>query len=207
MLAALAAAFVVFWVFDVLDEEDVRAWLDPLGAFAAPAYVVIAALLGLALVPGPVLAATSGLLFGAAVGTIVTLASATLSAVLGVLIARRAAAGDLERLAGERLSALAELARRHGFEAVVVQRLAPGIPDAPATYLFGALRVGVAAVALGTVVGAAPRAFSYTAVGASLDDPGSPLAWAGVGGIVVTAIAGAWLARRTLRQRRPTPPG
>ena len=202
-LAALGvAAFVLFWVFDVVDEEDVQAWLDPLGASAAPAYVVVAALLGLALVPGPVLAATSGLLFGAAVGTVVTLCSATLGAVLGVLLARRAAAADVEQLSGERLTALADLARRHTFEAVVVQRLAPGIPDAPATYVFGALRVAVLPVALGTLVGSAPRAFSYTAIGASLDDPGSPLAWAGIGGAVVTAIAGAWLARRALTRER-----
>ena len=201
------AAFLAFWVFDVVDEDDVASWLDPLGAFAAPAYVVVSALLGLALVPGPILAATRGLLFGAGVGTVVTLASAVLSAVLGVLLARRAAAGDVERLSGDRAAALADLARRHSFEAVVVQRLAPGIPDAPATYVFGALRVAVVPVALGTLVGSAPRSFSYTAVGASLDDPGSALAWAGIAGIVVTAVAGAWLARRTLRRRPTTPRG
>jgi uncharacterized membrane protein YdjX (TVP38/TMEM64 family) len=85
---------------------------------------------------------------------------------------------------------------------VVIQRLAPGVPDAPATYVFGALRVSVAAIALGTLVGSAPRAFSYTAIGASLDDPGSPLAWAGIAGLVATALAGAWLVRRRLTGRR-----
>lgn len=208
VVAILAAAFAAFWIFDLLDADEIRDWLESLGWAAAPAYVVVAALLGLALVPGPVLAATSGLLFGAAVGTVVTLASATLSAVLGVLLGRRAAAEDIEALAGDRMTTLAAFARRHGFEAVTIQRLAPGIPDAPATYLFGALRLSIAQVALGTLVGAAPRAFSYTALGASLDDPGSPLAWIGLGGIVVSAIAGAALARRTFsaRSRPPTEP-
>ena len=56
VVAVLGGAFVAFWVFDVLDEEDVRSLVDPFGPLAAPAYVVVAALLGLAFVPGPLLA-------------------------------------------------------------------------------------------------------------------------------------------------------
>ena len=202
LLVLAASAFAVFAIFDVLDAEDVRGLLDPLGPFAAPAYVVVAAALALALVPGPILAGTSGLLFGAALGTAVTLCSAVLTAVLGVLLARRAAADDVEAVSGERLTAIASVARRHAFEAVVVARLAPGIPDTPVTYLFGAMRLAVAPVALGTLLGAAPRAFSYTAIGATLDDPGSPLQLAGIIGVVVTAIVGAAVARRFFTARR-----
>ena len=198
VVAVLGAAFLAFWVFDVVDEHDVRSLIEPFGPLAAPAYVVIAALLGLALVPGPLLAATSGLLFGTAVGTVVTLASAVLSAVLGLLIARRAAGPPPERF--ERLAALA---RRHGCVAVIVQRLVPGVPDAPANYVFGALGLRVWQIALGTLIGSAPRSFSYTSIGASLDDPGSPTAIAGVAGLVVTAIVGAELARRLLVRQRP----
>ena len=50
-------------------------------------------------------------------------------------------------------------------------------------------------IALGTVIGSAPRAFAYTSIGASLDDPGSPLALAGWAAVGVTGIAGAILAR------------
>ena len=197
VLAAGLAAFLAFWVFDVLDEEDVRSLIEPFGPLAAPAYVVIAALLGLAFVPGPLLAGTSGLLFGTAVGTIVTLSSAILSAVLGLLIARRAVGEPPERFAR-----LAELAQRRGTLAVIVQRLVPGVPDAPANYVFGALGLRVWQIALGTLIGSAPRSFSYTSIGASLDDPGSPAAIAGIVGLVVTAIVGAELARRLAVRRR-----
>ena len=172
--AVAVAAFLAFWVFDVIDEEDVRALVEPFGPLAAPAYVVIAAVLGAALIPGPLLAGASGLLFGAATGTVVTIASATLSAVISVLIARRATTAPPQRF--DRLAAFAQ---RRGFEAVVVQRLAPAVPDAPASYVFGWLRLPLWQVALGTVVGAAPRAFSYTTLGASLDEPDSPLAIVG----------------------------
>jgi uncharacterized membrane protein YdjX (TVP38/TMEM64 family) len=171
----------------------VRALVDPFGPLAAPAFVVIGAVLGAALIPGPLLAGASGLLFGAATGTVVTIASATLSAVLSVLIARRATVAPPPRL-----DRLAGFAQRRGFEAVVVQRLAPAVPDAPASYVFGWLRVPLWQVALGTVVGSAPRAFSYTSIGASLDEPDSPLAVVGVASLVLTALLGAALARRAL---------
>lgn len=180
-----------------------RGWVDPFGDLAAPAYVVISALLGAALVPGPILAGVSGLLFGAWVGTVVTIAASVLSAVLSLLTARRAAGRQFDAAAGPRLEALGALARRHALLAVVVQRLAPGVPDAPASYLFGLLGLTVGQIALGTAIGAAPRAFSYTAVGASLDDPGSGLAYVGLAGIVVTGLVGAELSRRLLRRRGP----
>ena len=194
----LLAAFAAFWIFDLVDEDDVRELVDSFGPLAAPAYVVIAAVLGAALVPGPLLAATSGVLFGAAVGTVVSLASSVLSALISLFLARRA--GPLP--ANERLDALAGLAREHGMTAVIVQRLAPGIPDAPASYAFGVLGLRAWQIALGTLIGSAPRAFSYTSIGASLDDPSSPLAVVGVAGAILTAIAGAVLARRFLTARR-----
>ena len=190
LAAALAAGFLAFWVFDLVSEDDVRGFIEPLGAFAAPAYVVVAAVLGSALVPGPLLAGVSGLLFGAALGTVVTIASATLSAIIALTIGRGAAQDTFHD------KRLARFAERHGLLAVIVARLAPGLPDAPASYAFGATRIGIWHITLGTVIGTAPRAFSYTSIGASLDDPGSALALAGFAGIVVTGVAGALIARR-----------
>lgn len=182
-----------------------RGWIEPFGPFAAPAYVVLSALLGAALVPGPVLAAVSGILFGAVVGTVVTISATVLSAVLALLVARHGAGRQFAEVSGPRLQALAALAERHGVWAVVVQRLAPGVPDAPASYAFGLLGLRVWQIALGTAIGAAPRAFSYTAVGASLDDPGSALAWAGLAGVVLTGVAGALIGGRLLTRRGTGP--
>ncbi len=169
--------------------------------FAAPVFVVVSALLGAAFVPGPILAATSGLLFGAFWGTVVTLSSAVASAVLALLLARRAVGGEPYEPGNARLRALAALARRRGFEAVVVQRLVPGMPDAPASYVFGTIGISVLHMALGTLVGAAPRAFSYTSIGASLDDPDSALAIVAVVGLVITGVVGAVLGRRLVMRR------
>ena len=81
-------------------------------------------------------------------------------------------------------------------------RLVPGPPDAPVSYLFGLLGLRVWQIALGTAIGAAPRALSYTAIGASLDDDGSLLAYAGIGGVVLTALLGAAALQVLLRTRK-----
>jgi uncharacterized membrane protein YdjX (TVP38/TMEM64 family) len=190
LVAALVAAFLAFWVFDLVDQDDVENFVDDFGASAGPAYVVVAALLGAALVPGPLLAAGSGVLFGAAWGSIVTITSAVLSAVIALRIGR--ATGEPHA----RLERLAALAERHGTLAVIFQRLVPGMPDAPASYAFGVLKVRTWQIALGTLVGSAPRSFSYTSIGASLDDPGSTLAIVGWAGVVITGLVGAGLALR-----------
>jgi len=203
LAAALAAAFVAFWLLDLVDSRDVRDAVEPFGAFAAVAYVLVAAALGAALVPGPVLAAGSGVLFGALLGTLVTLASAVLGSVIAVLTARRTAGDAFHEVSGERMQALAAFAERHAVAGVVVARLAPVLPDAPVSYLFGVLGLRAWQVALGTAIGAAPRAASYTSIGASLDDPGSPLAWVGIAGVVATGVVGALLVRRMVRRSPP----
>jgi len=190
LATALVAAFLAFWIFDVVDQDDGEHFVDGFGALAGPAYVVVAALLGAALVPGPLLAGASGVLFGAAWGTVITIASATLSAVIALHVGRATKAQPA------RLDRLAALTERHGTLAVIFQRLLPGMPDAPASYAFGVLRVHTWQIALGTLIGTAPRSFSYTSIGASLDDPGSPLAIAGYVGVVVTGLIGAGLAAR-----------
>ena len=203
LAGALLAAFVAFWLLDLVDRDDVRALVDPFGWAAPVAYVLVSSALGAALVPGPVLAAASGLLFGAAVGTVVSIAGSVVTSLVALVVARHAAADAFATISGARLQALSRLAHRHGLTAVIVARLAPVLPDAPVSYLFGVMRMRAWIVALGTAIGAAPRAFSYTSIGASLDDPGSPLAVAGIAGVVLTGVVGAVLARRLLKDRPP----
>lgn len=202
LLSSLVAAFVVFWVGGVLSEARVREWVDAFGAAAPPAYVVISALLGLALVPGPLLAGVSGLLFGAVVGTAVTLCASVGSAVLALMLARRVGRAGMEEVSGPRLERVADGLERHGLVAVIVQRLAPGVPDAPASYAAGLLKVRPWQIALGTLIGAAPRGFSYTALGSTVDDPTSPLGLVALGLLVLTGVAGLALAGRGLARAR-----
>lgn len=202
LFAGLLVAFSIFWFGDVVTQERIRSWIDSFG-FAAPlAYVILSALLGMMLVPGPVLAGASGLLFGAILGFFVTLSAAILGAVGSLLVARRMGMAGVERMSGERMARVSEALRRHGLPAVIAQRLAPGVPDGPASYAAGMVGLAAWQIALGTAVGSAPRAFSYTALGSTLDDPTSPIGIVAIVLLILTGIVGALVAGRWLIRAR-----
>ena len=104
-----------------------------------------------------------------------------------------------ERGIAGRDAALATSVRRHGTLAVVAQRLAPVAPDGPFNYAFGVAGVTAWPLVLGTLIGSAPRAFAYTALGGSLGDLRSPAAIVALVVLVGMALAGAVLLRRDLR--------
>jgi uncharacterized membrane protein YdjX (TVP38/TMEM64 family) len=202
LVAALTLLFVLFLVGDVLDPERIRAWIEPAG-FAAPlAYVVIAGVLGVVLVPGAALAAAAGLLFGPVAGALVSLPSAVLSAVLSRGASARAGGASLDAISGERLGAITSFARRHGFSAVVVQRLLPVLPDGPFSHAFGVAGVRTRDVALGTLVASGPRAFSYALLGANADDLTGPDALIAIAINAATGLTGVVLAALVLRRER-----
>lgn len=198
-VASLATAVVIVFVFVAssgsLSSDRVRDAVDPLGAAAVPAFIIVSALLTCALFPGPLLAGASGLLFGAALGTPVAITAATLGAVLAFGIARCVAHDAIETLAGKRLAPLQEWIERRGFWAVLYARIAPGVPYSLVNYAAGATRLALPAFAAATAIGAAPRAFAYTALGGSLDDLASPEAIIALVALVVMALAGVVLLR------------
>lgn len=203
-LTALSLTLVALGVVTLLvlplSRAGVTAVIEPFGAAAPVAYVVIAAALGAAFVPGPLLAAASGALFGTWEGFVVSVTSSVLSAVLSALVSRHAGRSSLEGVSGAKATALIALARRRGLLVVILQRVLPGVPDAPFSYAFGAIGLGLPAVALGTAVGSGPRAFAYTALGdAAVTGNGTQAVVALAFGVVISIagfVAGAVVVRR-----------
>jgi uncharacterized membrane protein YdjX (TVP38/TMEM64 family) len=190
----LIALFAVFWILRPISKGDVRDVVEPFGWAAAPVFIVLAGLLGAALVPGPLLAGASGLLFGTLSGFVVTLSAAVVSALIGAAIGARAA-----RQSPVRDTSVAVSVRRHPTGAVVLQRLLPVVPDGPFNYAFGVAGIPALPLVVGTLIGSSPRAFAYTALGDSLDDPWSPLVLVAAGVVIVTSTVGAFLAVRLRR--------
>jgi uncharacterized membrane protein YdjX (TVP38/TMEM64 family) len=202
LVGALSLLFLLFLVGDVLDPDRIRAWIDPAGVAAPLAYVVVGGVLGAVLVPGAALAAAAGLLFGPVAGALVSLPSAVLTAVLARGASARAGGSSLDAISGERLGAITAFARRHGFSAVVVQRLLPVIPDGPFSHAFGLAGVRTRDVALGTLVASGPRAFSYALLGANADDLTGPKALIAIAINVATGLTGLVLAAVVVRRER-----
>jgi uncharacterized membrane protein YdjX (TVP38/TMEM64 family) len=136
-------------------------------------------------------------------GLFVTLGATVGTAVITCLIGRRAGRDSARALLGaDRADRLDQLIERRGLWAVVGQRFIPGISDALASYAFGAFGIPLWQIAVGAFIGSVPRAFVYTALGASISDLSSPLAYAAIAVWCVTAIIGAFATHRGYRHWR-----
>jgi uncharacterized membrane protein YdjX (TVP38/TMEM64 family) len=199
-VAFLLGLFYLVAVTRIVDVDDVRRAVSATGPAAPLTYAVVSALLGAIFVPGPILAAGSGVLFGPVLGTFVTLFSAVGTACITSLIGRRAGRDSARALLGtDRANRLDDQVQRRGLWAVVGQRFVPGISDALASYAFGAFGVPLWQMAVGAFIGSAPRAFVYTALGASIGDLSAPLAYTAIAVWCVTAVIGAFAAHRGWR--------
>jgi len=172
------------------------------GVLAPLAFVVVSSLLTVAMFPGPLLSAASGLLFGTALGTPLSIVAATLGASLAFSVARRFGAGAVDTLSGRRVRVAQDFVAQRGFLSVLYARILPGIPYSVVNYAAGLTRVRLATFALATAIGCAPRAFAYTALGGNLGDLGSPAAIVAYAVLVVMGVAGALVAARDLATRR-----
>lgn len=205
--AFLAVLFYLFTVNRAVDVDEVRGVVAATGPAAPLTYVVASALLGALFVPGPILAAGSGVLFGPVLGTVVTLGSTVGTAAVASIVGRRAGRESARGLLGaQRADRIDALIERRGLWAVVAQRFVPGISDALASYAFGAFGVPLWQMVVGALIGSLPRAFVYTALGAAIGDPSSPLMYTAIAVWCVTAVIGAFAARQGYRRWRGTRP-
>ena len=179
---------------------DVRDWVDSIGPLAPLLFIAVSAALTPLMFPGPLLAGASGLLFGTALGFPVTLTSAVLGAALAFVIARYVAGDAVEQLAGPRLQSLESLVSRRGFLSVLYARITPGVPYTLVNYAAGLTRIPLVVFAAATALGAAPRAFAYTALGGSLGNLRSPEAAVAVAVLVLMGSIGLALLYRERRR-------
>jgi len=201
--AFLLTLFYLVAVRRVIDIEAVRDAIARFGPVAPLVYIPIAAVLAAIFVPGPLLAAGSGFLFGPVLGTFVTLGSTVLTATIAALVGRRAGRDSARALIGAQWADRIDTQiQRRGLWAVVGQRFVPGVSDALASYTFGAFGLPLWQMAAGAAIGSVPRAFVYTALGASISDLNSPLAYVAIGIWCLTAIIGAFAAHRGYRTWR-----
>ena len=199
----LLGMFYLVALARVIDVEEMRRAVSATGPAAPLTYVVVSAVLGALFVPGSILATGSGMLFGPILGIFVTLGAAVGTAVVASRVGRRAGRDSARALLGaKRADSIDTLIERRGLWAVVGQRFIPGISDALASYAFGAFGVPLWQMAIGSFIGSAPRAFAYTALGASIGNRSPALAYAAIAVWCVSAIVGAFAARRGYQRWR-----
>lgn len=181
--------------------SEARDWGEGLGGLATIAYVPLFTVVNF-VVPWGILAGAAGLLFGTAVGTPLALAGVTCAALAQMAVSRRLAGEHAGALLPERTRAIERFIERNGIVAVMESRIVPLLPYGAINYAAGLTRLRYREMALGTVVGGAPKVFGYVALGGSLTDLGSPEAKVAVAVIGVLAVAGALLVRKQVLAER-----
>jgi uncharacterized membrane protein YdjX (TVP38/TMEM64 family) len=197
-VSVIAVAFGVAVITGSLPSpEEVRDWAENLGDLAYLAAVPLFVLANFVIAWG-ILAGAAGLLFGTTAGTPIALAGVTAAALTQMFVSRRLAAGHHGSLLPKRTRAVEEFLTRHGTVAVMETRIVPLLPYGLVNFSAGLTTLRFREMALGTLVGAAPKVFAYTALGGSITDLGSPEGIVAVGLLVALALAGALLVRHRL---------
>jgi uncharacterized membrane protein YdjX (TVP38/TMEM64 family) len=196
VVAFVATCITVLALTGSVSVDRVRDVAEGHGVLGPLLFIVVSSVLTVAFFPGPILAGASGLVFGTALGFPVSLASAVLGASLAFAVSRWWAHDAVVAVAGPRVTAFQEFVGRRGFLAVLYARLAPGVPYNAVNYAAGLTPVRLPVFAAATAIGAAPRAFAYTALGGQVGDFGS---WQTVVALVVLvgmALVGLVVAAR-----------
>lgn len=201
-LALVAATAVALWAQP--SAAEIEELFNGGGMLGPVLYAVAYALLTVAFVPGLPLTLAAGALYGVAGGAAVTMAGAGAGAMGAFLVGRHSARGAVERATGERLAALEQRLGGKGFYALLALRLLPVVPFNALNYAAGASPIGARDYALATIVGIAPGVLAYTALGAGIDDPVSPLFVGAAALAIALAVAARALSRRL---GVDTPPG
>ena len=194
----MVAAFALVAGAGDLSSERVRAWVDEAGVWAPVAFVVVSASLTVAFFPGPLLAGASGLLFGTAVGFPLSLAAVVAASMVQMAISRHLAGGHHGALLPERTKSIEQFLTEHGAVAVMQSRIVPVLPWGVVNYSAGLTRLSYLSLAVGTLIGGAPKVFAYTALGGSLSNLGSPEAIVAIALLVVLALGGVLFVRRQI---------
>ncbi len=196
---------------NIPSSDEARDFVDDIGALGPLLYVPLFVLVNFA-VAWPILAGAAGLLFGTAVGTPLALLGVTAAALTQMAIARRLAGEHRGRLLPQRTRAVETFLTENGTLAVMESRIVPVLPYGVVNYSAGLTHLSYTAMTVGTLIGAAPKVFVYTALGGSLDDLTSPEALVALVLWALLALAGAVLLWRQtggnpLRRGGPgTPP-
>jgi uncharacterized membrane protein YdjX (TVP38/TMEM64 family) len=181
--------------------DEVRDYGESLGIAALLAFIPLFVLVNF-LITWPILAGAAGLLFGTLAGTPLALAGLTAAALTQMWLARRLAAGHHGNLLPQRTKAIEDFLTRNGALAVMESRVLPLLPYGIVNYSAGLTKLRFRDMTLGTLVGAAPKVFAYTALGGSLGNLTSPEAISAVALIIVLGLIGIYIARREILLER-----
>lgn len=144
LISIIIIFFVSAQVFGIGEKlGGLREWIEGLGKLGPLAFIVLYIIATIAAIPGSVITAAAGALFGPITGTICVSVASTAGAAFSFLIARYVARESIEHWLSdnEKFSKLDALTEKHGAIIVAITRLVPIFPFNLLNYGFGLTKV------------------------------------------------------------------
>jgi uncharacterized membrane protein YdjX (TVP38/TMEM64 family) len=193
---------------DVVSQAQLRRWLAPLGQLAPLAFIGFLAVRPLTLLPGQVLCALGGLLFGVVWGTVYAMVGSALSFALVHFLSKRLGGKRLMRkVAGHRYEALRGATRRHDFKFMALATLSPIVPTDVVIAAAACSGARFYAAGAGLLVGTLPGTVLTAQFGSALGQGKTILTIVSAGALVVSLVLGVIVGRQIARDVRDGPPG
>jgi len=203
IVAAVAAAgYLTLLLTGQFSVSHARELGDRGGVLAPMVFVLISASLTLVSFPAALLAGASGLLFGTAEGFVLSLTAATLGGTMAHQVGRHAAGQLFVNPREGRVGTIVSRLKERSFMSVLYARILPGLPFTMVSYAAGIAAVPLRAFVPATVLGAAPRAYAYTALGGHLGNLRDPQALVAFGILIALALGSLVIARIQRRRGR-----
>ena len=186
-------------LMDGVTLEALRAALDRWGRLAPVVYVAAVVIEVLvAPIPGTLLYAPAGALFGGLLGGTLSLIGNTLGAAIACGVGSALGEGALaRRMDGTKLAAYRTAIQERGIWVVLLLRINPLTSSDLVSYMAGAVGVPIWRVALGTFIGMAPLCYAQSYLAEQIFDvlPGAVYVLVGAGILYVLALI-IWLTRK-----------
>jgi uncharacterized membrane protein YdjX (TVP38/TMEM64 family) len=203
------------WLGTLVPMRGLLEWVRGTGPWGPVAFVAVYVAATVAFVPGSVLAASSGALFGFAQGCLLAFLGGNLGALAAFLVARALGRKRIEKRVSHlgRVEDLDEAVGRHGVRVNLLLRFSHA-PTNALNYMFGLTRISVGQFVLGNVLGFLPGmafvvyagSLAGTALGVrEIDRERTPLEWTLFGLGAALSVVTTWLfirfARRAMHRR------
>lgn len=176
-----------------LNASSLQVWIGSLGGWAPIVYILIYTLRPLIFFPASLLTLAGGIVFGAWYGTLFTVIGATLSALVGYVMADKIGKLWSKTTPLSKLAKVEQQMKQNGFLYVLWFRLVPFLNFDVVSYAAGIARVRILPFILATIIGMLPGTIAYNFLGDSLFEGDLRIIGAAVAVVIVFTLLSFWL--------------
>lgn len=210
LLLPLGASILGLCTLKLLDPHLVSrgqllAMLRPLGPYTPVAYLGLLLVRPVTLLPGQILTAIGGILFGGLQGTLLAMLGSLLGSTLTFFIGRRWGRRWVHRALGERAPLLEQAAQENDFLFALVFTLNPLIPTDPILALAASSGARYGRTMLGTLLGIIPGTVATAYFGMALSAGHPWVIGISVVGWAVSVVGGIAVGYRVYRDVMSAP--